>query len=53
MIRPQFIIARFVIKNIIKFMGGDSTFIKIFKALFSIVPSLIITAGIIPTMSVL
>lgn len=34
-------------------MGGDSTFIRIFKALFSIIPSLIMTVGVIPTMSVL
>jgi hypothetical protein len=53
MIRPHFIIARFIIKNLIKFMGGDSTFLRIFKSLFSIVQPLILTAGVIPTMSVL
>jgi len=52
-LRPTYFIARFIMRNLILRLKLNSVFIKMFQALFTTIPTLIITVGMIPTVKVL
>jgi hypothetical protein len=53
MYRPTYFIGNFIMRQIIYRSGLNLVFIKMFSGLFSVLPSLILSVGVIPTFRVL